>query len=377
MAGSAEAKRLDGAGVKRPRSARRRRASLAGVGAAGLLAGDLALVVGGIARAAAKHPPAVDDGPDPLLVNPGHLMRSTVVPTADGTLLHAETSVNLDEHPGDEVLVFVHGWTCSTRFWNPQTNHFGGDRPVIAFDHRGHGLSEMGKARVTVDMLGQDLEAVLSTLLPPGKRAILVGHSMGGMAIMSWAAQYGSGRLGGDRSGTAMADRIAAVVLTSTTARDVVQQQLLTPANLPTYTRAVRPLVARAFVSTPVPLPSNKMSSKLTHYMALGPHARAAHVNFTDELISRGSARSRAAWGSAMYRLNVVAGLEALTVPTLVVVGDRDLLTPPVHSDFMADVLDRNGVLMDYITYPGAGHMVPIERALSYNRLIDDVLASV
>ncbi len=369
MADSAEVNLPGEVAAKRPRSSRSRRASLAGVGAAGLLVGDLALVVGGIARAAAKHPPAVDDGPDPLLVDPGHLMRSTVVPGADGTLLHAETSVNLDEHPGDEALVFVHGWTCSTRFWNPQLNHFSGDRPVIAFDHRGHGLSEMGRARVTVEMLGQDLEAVLTTLLPPGKRAVLVGHSMGGMAIMSWAAQFGSG--------SAARDRIAAVVLTSTTPRNVVQQQLLTPADLPRYTRAVRPLVARAFVSTPVPLPSNKYSSKLTHYMALGPHARAAHVRFTDELIARGSARSRAAWGSAMYRLNLVAGLEALAVPTLVVVGDRDLLTPPVHSDFMAEVLERNGVLMDYITYPGAGHMVPIERALSYNQLIDDVLAAL
>lgn len=376
MADSVEVRPPDPAAAKRLHSARRRRAGLAGLGAAGLLAGDLALVVGGIARAAAKHPPAVDDGPDPLLVDPGRLMRSTVVPTADGTLLLAETSVNLDDHPSDEVLVFVHGWTCSTRFWNPQMNHFGGDRPVIAFDHRGHGLSEMGRARVTVDVLGQDLEAVLTTLLPPGKRAILVGHSMGGMAIMSWAAQYGAGR-GVDGPGSRMADRIAAVVLTSTTPRDVVQQQLLTPADLPRYTRAVRPLVARAFVSTPVPLPSNNLSTRLTHYLALGPHARAAHVKFTDELIAAGSPRARAAWGSALYRLNVVAGLEALTVPTLVVVGDRDLLTPPPHSDFMAEVLDRNGVLLDYVTYPGAGHMVPIERALSYNQLIDDVLASV
>lgn len=345
----------------------RRGALRAGAGAAGLVAGDLAVVVGGIVRSAADFPAPIDDGPDPLLVNPRHLTRSTVVPTVDGTLLHVETSLNLAGHPSDHVVVLIHGWTCSTRFWNPQLNHFGDAVPVIAFDHRGHGLSEMGKKKVTVDTLGQDLEAVLAATLPPGKRAVLVGHSMGGMTIMSWAAQFGA----------AMADRIAAVVLTSTTARDVVQQQRLTPENLPGFTKPVTPLVARAFVSTPLPLPSNALTSRLTHYIALGPQARAAHVDFTDELISRGSARSRAAWGSAMYRLNVVAGLEALNVPTAVVVGTRDLLTPTVHADFMAEVLDRKGVLLEYVTYEGAGHMVPIERSAGFNRLLDDLLAAL
>ncbi|MFT3661041.1 MAG: alpha/beta fold hydrolase [Gordonia sp. (in: high G+C Gram-positive bacteria)] len=348
------------------RRSRRKRVGLAGAGAAGLVVGDVAVVVGGIVRAATRYPRPVDDGPDPLLVNPGHLMRSTVVPTAEGSLLHAEVSLDLEDHPSDVVLVFVHGWTCSTRVWNPQVNRFAGEHPVIAYDHRGHGLSEMGRARVTVDTLGQDLEAVLTHLLPRGKRAVLVGHSVGGTAIMSWAKQFAG-----------VDERIAAVVLASTTPRDVVQEQALTPASRPRFTDPVMPLVGRAFVSTPLPLPSNGMTSRLTHYLALGPEARAAHVDFTDEMISRGSAKSRAAWGSAIYRLNVVAGLEALSVPTAVVVGDRDLLTPPKHSDFMAEVLDRNGVLLEYLTYAGAGHMVPIERASSFNTLIDDILASV
>lgn len=347
-------------------SKRRRRAAWIAGGAAALVAGNLATVLGGIALAANRFPDAIDDGPDPRLTDPQDT-RSSVVATADGTLLHVETSLNLDEYPGDEVVVLVHGWTCSTRFWNPQMNHLVGNRAFIAYDHRGHGLSEMGKAKVSVEMLGQDLEAVLAAVLPEGKRAVLIGHSMGGMAIMSWAEQFPS----------AVTERAAAVILASTTPRDVVQQQLLTPANLPTFTRLVRPLVARAFVSTPMPLPSNKLTSKLTHYMALGPAARKAHVDFNDEMIARGSPKSRAAWGSALYRLNVVAGLDALSVPTAVVVGSEDLLTPPVHADFVAEALDRNGVLLEYVTYPGVGHMAPIERADEFNQLIDDVLAAL
>ena len=79
--------------------------------------------------------------------------------------------------------------------------------------------------------------------------------------------------------------------------------------------------------------------------------------------------------GAAMYGLNVIAGLEAISVPTAVVVGSEDRLTPPLHADFLAKALDRNGVLLTYDTYPEAGHMVPIERSLEFNQLLDDVLA--
>lgn len=344
-----------------------KRALQFGAVAAGLVVADVGLAVGGILRAAATFPQPVDDGPDAALTDPRHLMRSGVVSTPDGTLLHVETSLNLEDHPGDEVLVFVHGWTCNTRFWNAQLNHFGTSRPMIAYDLRGHGLSEMGEKKLGIHTLGQDLEAVLAATLPPGKRAVLVGHSMGGMTIMSWAEQFGAD----------MGERVAAIVLASTAVRGVVEHQKLTPASLPAITRLVNPLVGRAFLSTPVPLPSTSLTSRFTHYLALGPTARAAHVDFSDEMISRTSPISRGAWGAAMYGLNAVAGLEAISVPTAVVVGTEDLLTPPLHADFIAEALDRNGVLLGYDTYPEAGHMVPIERSTEFNHLLDDLLAAL
>lgn len=335
--------------------------ALVGAGVAGLYVADMSLVLGSLLKEAFSLPAPVDDGPDPLLAPPGRAMRSSVVGTGDGVLLHVETSVDLDSYEGDEVLVLVHGWTCNTRFWNAQVNHFAGRRPVIAFDFRGHGLSEMGRARVTVETLGRDLEAVLEQTLPEGKRAILVGHSMGGMAIMSWAGQYSS----------QIVDRVAGVVLCSTTSHDLIQQQALTPRTLPRFTHPVNPVIARAFTSAPVPLPSNKFTSVLTHYIALGAQARRAHVDFTDELIAGCPPLSRAAWGTAMYRLNVTAGLRAINVPTVVVVGTDDRLTPVGHSEYMAASLRANDVLHSYVEYPGAGHMVPFERGEEFNTVLE------
>ncbi|MFT4085660.1 MAG: alpha/beta hydrolase [Gordonia sp. (in: high G+C Gram-positive bacteria)] len=342
-------------------------AALMGAGAAGLFVADAALVMGALVRAAFALPRPVDDGPDPLLAPPREPLRSSVVGTHDGVLLHVETSTDLATHSSDEVLVLVHGWTCNTRFWNAQLNHYAGRMPIIAYDQRGHGLSELGPAKATIEMLGQDLQAVLEQTLPPGKRAILVGHSMGGMAIMSWAAQYSS----------QIVDQVAGIVLTSTTSHDLIQQQRLTPPNLPRFTHPVNPAIARAFTSSPVPLPSNGLTNILAHYIALGTQTRAAHVAFTDELIAGCPPLARAAWGSAMYYLNVTAGLRAINVPTAVVVGTDDRLTPVIHSEYLAASLRANDVLHSYTEFPGAGHMVTYERGEEYNVLLDGFIEDI
>ena len=246
-------------------------------------------------------------------------------------------------------------------------NHLAPGRAIVAYDQRGHGLSELGRTRHSTDLLGQDLQAVLEETVPEGKRAVLVGHSMGGMTIMSWAAQFGAG----------MEEKVSAIVLTSTAAFGVVQRQLLIPEDLPTFVRPVEPIVERAFVSTPVPLPANSVSARLSHYIALGPVVRQAHVDFTDAQVASCSPSARAAWGAAMYQLDVRAGLAKITVPTAVVVGTADRLTAPAHAHEMAQTLEANGVLHSLTEYPGAGHMVPIERSVQYNRLLDQVLADV
>ncbi|GEE01293.1 hydrolase [Gordonia spumicola] len=342
------------------------KAAIVGGGlAAGAVAAELGLIGGLILREALKYPAPVQDGPDPLVRVPAKAPRSSVVGTPDGALLHVATMGDVDA--ADEVIVLIHGWTCNTSFWNPQFNHFADSgRAVIAYDQRGHGLSEMGAIRPTMDLLGQDLQAVLEEMVPDGKRAVLIGHSMGGMTIMSWAAQFSAG----------MEEKISAIVLTSTAAEDVVQRQQLVP-ELPAALRPAEPLVEKAFVSSPVPLPATGLSEKISHYVALGPVARQAHVAFSHEQIAACSPKARGAWGSAMYTLDVVAGLERISVPTAVVVGTKDRLTGTDHAGEIAAVLRGNGVLHSYTEYPGAGHMVPIERAAAYNRLLDTVLGDV
>lgn len=334
---------------------------VAGLGAAAAAVG-LGTIVGRMAYDAFRAERAVDDGPDDLLAMPADVQRQQVV-SDDGTRLNVETYGPSIDETDDDIVVMIHGWTCNTAYWNPQINHLSG-RPIVAYDQRGHGRSELGRARPTVAMLGRDLNAVLTAMIPAGRRAILVGHSMGGMTIMSWAGQFP------DR----VPEVVSQVVLTSTAALAVLQNHKLIPENLPRYTRRFEYPLGRMIMGTPLPLPHTAAGPLLSHHMTLGPRARKAHLDFVDDMILSCAPRARAGWGSAMGKLDVIAGLEALTVPTTVVVGTNDRLTPPSHSEQMAAVLERNGNLREFVTYPGVGHMLSIENHVQFNSLLDDLL---
>nr|WP_223205126.1 alpha/beta hydrolase [Gordonia jinghuaiqii] len=339
-------------------------AAAVGAGAVGVGVGT---ILAGIGRAALRAELAVDDGPDELLTKPDAEPERLDVRTPDGTRLNVEVYGDADDE-GD-LIVMVHGWTCNTAYWYPQINHLaaseGGSRRVIAYDQRGHGLSERGRRRPTIAMLGEDLDAVLEATVPAGRRAILVGHSMGGMTIMSWAAQ----------NPEKVGSLVSAVVLVSTAAKAVMDNHTLIPVDLPVYAKPFAPAVSKVITSVPVPIPKTPYGVRFSHYIALGPNARKAHVDFVDDMIGACPPRSRAGWGSAMGKLDVTAGLEALTVPTTVVVGTEDRLTPRVHAEQIADVLRRNGNLRDLVVYEGVGHMSSIEAAESFNALLDEVVA--
>ncbi|ATD72845.1 MULTISPECIES: alpha/beta fold hydrolase [Gordonia] len=342
----------------------------AAIGAAAVGVG-VGTVLAGIARDALRAELAVDDGPDDLLTAPDSPPRRLPVRSSDGTLLNAEVYGVDDADDEGDVIVMVHGWTCNTAYWYPQINHLtsseGGRRRVVVYDQRGHGLSERGRRRPTVAMLGQDLDAVLEATVPAGRRAILVGHSMGGMTIMSWADQYR------EKVGT----RVSAVVLVSTAANAVMENHALVPVDLPAYARPFAPLVSKAITSVPVPIPKTSYGVRFSHYIALGPNARKAHVDFVDEMIGACPPRARAGWGSAMGKLDVTAGLAALSVPTTVVVGTEDRLTPRKHAEQMAEVLRRNGSLRELVVYEGVGHMSSIEAAERFNEMLDELVTEV
>jgi len=75
-------------------------------------------------------------------------------------------------------LVFVHGWSCNRSFFAPQVERFAARQQCVAFDHRGHGSSDVPDAdAMTIEALAADVAAQIEDLELEG--AVVIGHSMG------------------------------------------------------------------------------------------------------------------------------------------------------------------------------------------------------
>lgn len=87
---------------------------------------------------------------------------------------------------GDPVLVFVHGWSCDSRYWRAQVPYFSRNHRVLVVDLAGHGHSGLGRTQYTMASFGEDVRAVVEAT--GSQKIILIGHSMGGSVIAEAAA---------------------------------------------------------------------------------------------------------------------------------------------------------------------------------------------
>ena len=93
-----------------------------------------------------------------------------------------------DRGAGKPAFVFVHGWTCNRSFFAPQAEHFARRHRVVAVDLRGHGESDKPRGEYPIAAYADDIASVIEQL-GLGK-AVAVGHSMGGLAVLQLAAAY-------------------------------------------------------------------------------------------------------------------------------------------------------------------------------------------
>lgn len=312
------------------------------------LAGAAALA--GVARAGRREQHRLLDDPEYVELSRRLVGRPRTVVSRDGTRLHAEV-FGAETGP---TLVLLHGWTCSRRFWHPQIVELSRDFRVVAFDLRGHGDS--GPGEFSTDALADDLSAVLAACLPAGERAVLMGHSMGAMAVLAWAGRH-----------PAEVERAAGAVLVSTGIGDLVTESRLLPIPR-TLVRARRLAGAAILTAPPIPLSLlAPISRRGVRFITLGDAATPAQVAFCCDLVVSCRPDTWVGWGRVLGRLDLGSAVDRLTVPTLVMAGERDRLTPPSHARRLERSLPRPAGL---VLVPGAGHMLPLEAADEVNRRV-------
>ncbi len=247
---------------------------------------------------------------------PGRAVR---VRSADGVRLHTRVFGPADGYP----IVLSHGIVCAIRVWGYQIADLARDYRVIAFDHRGHGRSGMpGRGGYSLAHLASDLDAVLEATLKPGERAVIAGHSMGGMAISAWS----------DRYRHKVEQRADAVALINTTTGDLLRHLNLLP--VPRQLATIRTLTARGLISTfgSVPLPgvAHRPTQELVTMMAVGADADLRAGMLIHELFVATPPRGRGGCGKMLAAALGARHIDltGLTVPTLVIGSEGDRLTP-------------------------------------------------
>jgi pimeloyl-ACP methyl ester carboxylesterase len=114
-----------------------------------------------------------------------------------------------DDGTGGLPVVFIHSFAGSTGHWTEQLAHLRTNRRAVALDLRGHGQSDARASEdVTIEDLAGDVETVLDALQL--ERVALVGHSIGGLAAVAYAAEH--------------PDRVAGMLLVGTPGRVPLQQ---------------------------------------------------------------------------------------------------------------------------------------------------------
>ncbi|WP_304115939.1 alpha/beta fold hydrolase [Mycolicibacterium bacteremicum] len=255
--------------------------------------------------------------------------RPVEVHSTDGTRLHAQVFGPADGYP----FVLAHGITCAIEVWAHQIADLAGDYRVIAYDHRGHGRSETPRRRngYSLNHLAADLDAVLDATLAPGERAVIAGHSMGGIAITSWSQRY-----------PRRVDRCAdAVALINTSTGDLLRDVQL--ARVPAALAATRVRTAgsllKTFGATRVPKLADRANRRFVGYLAVGADADAEVSELVYRLFATTPPAGRGGWARVL-----VDGLGAqhisltnLSVPTLVIGSTKDRLLPINASRRIAD----------------------------------------
>lgn len=289
----------------------------------------------------------------PAALPPGRSMEITAV---DGTRLHAE--VFGPEH--GQPIVFAHGITCAIGVWGNQIADLATDYRVIAYDHRGHGQSgaPKGRNKYNLDFLAADLDAVLTATLKPGERAVIAGHSMGGIAITSWSQRYPQ----------RVKDCAHAVALINTTTGDLLKlvQLAQVPNSLAKSRAYAAGRILKTFGGAPLVPGSRKAARQFVAMIAVGRDADPAVADYVYELFMGTSAAGRSGWVNALVD-NLDAhhiGLDNLTVPTLVIGSTKDRLLPIEASRRIA----RNVPNLWSFVELGGGHCANLERPDQVNQ---------
>jgi pimeloyl-ACP methyl ester carboxylesterase len=261
-------------------------------------------------------------------------------------------------------ILTAYGLVSSSHHWPYFTAHYAPTRPVVSWDYRGHGGQRVPHDRGTLDVarFADDAHAVWSAAqLPP---AIVVGLSFGvQVALEVWRRHPAD---------------VRALVLICGTAGHPLDRVSASPALRRALASVVRGLGrTRALAAPLLAVLGSRGGTWLARELAFasgGAHREACPREVLDGLFAHVAGLDPELVGAvtaAYLEHDAFDVLPTIDVPTLILAGDRDQLTPVATAERMHRAIARS----ELVVFPGHSHLVQVEKPAEVHGVIDRFLA--
>jgi 3-oxoadipate enol-lactonase len=246
-------------------------------------------------------------------------------------------------NPAALPVVFIHGFPFSHEMWRPQLTILGARFRAVAYDLRGHGKSGAGDGQYTFEFFVDDLVALLDHMKI--EKAVLCGLSMGGYIAL--------------RTVERNPERIRGLILADTQAKaDSDETKLRRGASIKAVKAHGVNAYAEGFVKTAFAPESFKK--------------KADAIDMIRRIIESNSAPGVCGALLALAtRTDTTDALAGIRVPTLILVGEHDALTPVSASKEMHERIDNS----EMHVIQNAAHMSNLENPEAFNNHVIDFLA--
>lgn len=246
---------------------------------------------------------------------------------------------------GDMPLIFIHGFPFDKSSWQPQMMYFKQKHRVIAYDIRGFGGSTAGTETASIALFADDLVQFIDSLHI--EKAIVCGLSMGGYILLNAVQRY--------------SNRFEALILCDTQcipdseATSAKRKQTILAiqaGGLKTFTDG---FLKNVFVETSLKNKSNWVKN-IKHIMLSTP---------IETITSTLSALAE--------RSETCSSLQEIKVPTLILCGREDTVTPVAQSEILHREIPHS--ILHIIE--NAGHLSNLEQPELFNKHITHFIASL
>ena len=245
---------------------------------------------------------------------------------------------------GPPVLL-LHAFPLGLAMWDAQVTTLRGQHQVIRFDDRGFGASPPGDGLLSMERIADDAAALLDHL--GVAKAVVCGLSMGGYAAFAMVRRH--------------ADRLRGLVLADTRA----------PADTPEG-REGRAALAQKVLREGAVAAAEAFVPKLLGETT--KRERPQVVARVREIVLGNPPRGIAdALAGLAARADSTPTLREIRMPTLVVCGEEDTLTPPAD----AEALQRGIAGSRLVLVPRAGHLTNLEDPDAFNRALLGFLGEI